>query len=85
MDKHRVRKARHPDAFSTSQDHIFIEFELDRWLEIDPRCYPSITHEKIHAYLEAETMIGIFAQRIYPLAFASSIKYWHEAVAVSAA
>jgi hypothetical protein len=50
MNVHRVRKSK--SLYDNARDHIFLEVEKNRWLEIES--LDGLTHDSIETFLDCE-------------------------------
>jgi len=55
MEAHRIRKAK--SLYVPVKDHIFLEVEKNRWLEIES--LDRLNYDSIQAFLESEKKTGL--------------------------
>lgn len=55
MNVHRVRKSK--SLHDNAKDHVFLEVEKNRWLEIEG--LDGLNHDSIQAFLDCETRTGL--------------------------
>jgi hypothetical protein len=55
MKAHRIRKAK--PLYDQTRDHIFLEIEKNRWLEIES--LDGLNYDSIQAFLKCEKDVGL--------------------------
>jgi hypothetical protein len=76
MKAHRIRIAK--SLYDLARDHVFLEVERDRWLEIESM--DGLNYDSIQAFLKCEKETGLrvvgFTDRNFQW---GTIKEWHDA------